>query len=127
MKILDDAYEQGLKYDLRDMRPAVQNFALSSSHNADYCLRMVSKMKFASEEPGEDSSDYKKDAPLVFFDVEIFLYPVHASEGAYPVVEQSAEHVAHRTGYEQYPWVEPHHLQCSYHHFAVERQHAAGE
>ena len=72
MKILDDAYEQGLKYDLRDMRPAVQNFALSSSHNADYCLRMVSKMKFASAEPSEDSSDYKNDAPLVFFDVEIF-------------------------------------------------------
>ena len=72
MKILDDAYEQGLKYDLRDMRPAVQNFALSSSHNADYCLRMVSKMKFASAEPSEDSSDYKNDAPFVFFDVEIF-------------------------------------------------------
>lgn len=72
MKILDDAYEQGLKYDVRDMRPAIQNFALSSSNNADYCLKCVSKMKFISEEPSEDSGDYKKDAPIVFFDIEIF-------------------------------------------------------
>lgn len=73
MKILDDAYEQGLKYDIRDMRPAVQNFALSSSHNADYCLKCVSKMKFASEESTEDSGDYKDNTPIVFFDVEVFI------------------------------------------------------
>lgn len=72
LKILDDAYNQGLKYDVRDMRPAVQNFALSSSHNADYCLKCVSKMKFASEEPSEDTENYKKEAPIVFFDIEIF-------------------------------------------------------
>lgn len=72
LKILDDAYNQGVKYDVRDMRPAVQNFALSSSHNADYCLKCVSKMKFASEEPSEDDGRYKEDAPIVFFDVEVF-------------------------------------------------------
>lgn len=71
-KILDDAYEQGLKYDVRDMRPSVQNLALSSTHNADYCLRCVSKMKFVSEEANEDSGDYESDAPIVFFDVEVF-------------------------------------------------------
>ncbi len=90
MKILDDAYDGGLKYDVRDMRPAVQNFALSSSHNADYCLKCVSKMKFASPEPTEDSSEYKKDTPIVFFDVEIFpnLFVVvwkKAGEGNKPV------------------------------------------
>lgn len=71
MKILDDAYDQGLKYDVRDMRPAVQNFALSSSHNADYCLKCVSKMKFASAEPSEDKGEYG-EAPIVFFDVEVY-------------------------------------------------------
>lgn len=71
-KILDDAYTQGLKYDIRDMRPAVQNFALSSSHNADYCLKCVSKMHFASEEPSEDVDNYKENVPIVFFDIEIF-------------------------------------------------------
>lgn len=72
MKILDDAYAQGLKYDVRDMRPAVQNFALSSSHNADYCLKCVSKMKFASEEPSEDKGWNKDKEPIVFWDVEVY-------------------------------------------------------
>ena len=72
MKILDDAYNSGLKYDVRDMRPAIQNFALSSSHNADYCLKCVSKMKFASEESSEDWGGYKDGAPIVFFDVEVY-------------------------------------------------------
>lgn len=72
MKILDDAYTSGLKYDVRDMRPAVQNFALSSSHNADYCLKCVSKMKFASEEPSEDKGWNKDETPIVFWDVEVY-------------------------------------------------------
>lgn len=72
MKILDDAYTSGLKYDVRDMRPAVQNFALSSSHNADYCLKCVSKMKFSSEEPSEDKGWNKDDAPIIFYDIEIY-------------------------------------------------------
>lgn len=89
-KILDDVYSQGLKYDIRDMRPAVQNFALNSRNNADYCLKMVSKMKFASEEATEDSGAYKEDTPIVFFDVEIFpnLFIVvwkKAGEGNQPV------------------------------------------
>lgn len=99
-KILDDAYEQGLKYDVRDMRPAVQNFALSSSHNADYCLKCVSKMKFASAEPSEDSSDYNEEAPIVFFDVEIFpnLFVVvwkKAGEGnkPYSLINPNAEQI----------------------------------
>ena len=100
MKILDDAYTQGLKYDVRDMRPAVQNFALSSSHNADYCLKCVSKMKFASEEPSEDEGRYKEDAPIVFFDVEIFpnLFVVvwkKAGEGnkPYALINPLPEHI----------------------------------
>lgn len=91
LKILDDAYEQGLKYDVRDMRPAVQNFALSSSHNADYCLKCVSKMKFASEEMSEDFNGYRDDTPIVFFDVEIFpnlcvIVWKKAGEGCIPIV-----------------------------------------
>lgn len=70
-KILDDAYNQGLKYDVRDMRPSIQNFAMNSTHQADYCLRLLSKMKFASEEPSLDV-EYSDDVPIVFFDVEVF-------------------------------------------------------
>lgn len=71
-KILQDAYDSGLKYDISDMRPSIQNFAMGSTHNASYCLAMISKMKFKSEEPSDNEEAYKKTAPIVFFDVEVF-------------------------------------------------------
>lgn len=70
--ILEQAYNSGLKYDVRDMRNAIQLFALGSSHQADYCLRTVSKMKFNSEEESENVDTTDADEPLIFFDVEVF-------------------------------------------------------
>lgn len=71
-KILQDTYDSGLKYDISDMRPSIQNFAMGSTHNASYCLAMISKMKFKSEESSDNEEAYKKTAPIVFFDVEVF-------------------------------------------------------
>lgn len=68
-KILDDAYEQGLHYDVMDMAPAIQAFANNSTHKAVECLKIVSKMKFKSEEPSDNVDDYG-DMPIVIFDVE---------------------------------------------------------
>lgn len=70
-KILDDAYESGLKYDVTDMRPDIMDFAIHSSHQADYCLTRVAKMKFKSEEHSEAVIDYENEK-LVFFDIEVF-------------------------------------------------------
>ena len=70
-KILDDAYESGLKYDVTDMRPDIMDFAIHSSHQSDYCLTRVAKMKFKSEEISDPVIDYKDDQ-LVFFDIEVF-------------------------------------------------------
>lgn len=70
-KILDDAYEQGLKYDVTDMRPDIMDFAIHSSHQADYCLTRVAKMKFHSDEISDPSNDSVDDR-LVFFDIEVF-------------------------------------------------------
>lgn len=71
-KILEDAYNGGeLVYDIRDMRPAILAFAANSSHQADYCIRLVAKMKFCSENAGE-VSESKDEEPLVFFDLEVF-------------------------------------------------------
>lgn len=70
-KILDDAYHSDLKYDVRDMRPAIQTFALSSSHNAEYCLKVLSKMRFASE-TSTDDVNFSDQPPIVFFDIEMF-------------------------------------------------------
>ena len=69
-KILDDAYSSGISYDVSDMRPAIQAFAANSTNNADYCLKLMNKMKFKSDEPAENiESDNEK---LVFYDVEVF-------------------------------------------------------
>ena len=69
-KILEDAYNNGLKYDVTDMRNAVLAFAASSTHQADYCIKLVNKMHFKSDEASEQIVD--EEAPLVFYDVEVF-------------------------------------------------------
>ena len=69
-KILDDAYESGLCYDISDMRNAVLAFATRSSHQAEYCVKLVSKMRFKSDETSSVVSE--KDNQLIFFDCEVF-------------------------------------------------------
>lgn len=72
-KILEDAYNSGLRYDVVDMRPSVLAFANNSSNQSDYCIKLVSKMKFQSEQKDSvlNNNDYKSDE-LAFFDVEVF-------------------------------------------------------
>jgi energy-coupling factor transporter ATP-binding protein EcfA2 len=70
-KILDDAYESDLRYDVRDMEPKITNFALSSSHWPDYCIKVTANMKFRSKEDPEGVPSPASD-PIVFFDCEVF-------------------------------------------------------
>ena len=71
-KILDDAYESGLHYDVSDMRPDIMDFAIHSSHQAEYCLTRVAKMKFQSQDFSETGDIPYDDERLVFFDIEVF-------------------------------------------------------
>lgn len=76
-KILDDAYNQGLTYDVSDLRPKMVAFANNSTNQSMACLKIVQRMRFSSEpgsvelpqprQPADDS-----DVPVVFFDVEVF-------------------------------------------------------
>lgn len=68
-KILEDAYESGLKYDVTDMRQAILNFAANSTHQSDACVKLVSKMKFRSEEISEAGKG--DESPVIFYDVEV--------------------------------------------------------
>ena len=63
VKILDDAYESGLSYDISDMKKTVMDFAEGSSNHADYCKTMVNSMHFISK----DLLD-----KIVFLDIEIY-------------------------------------------------------
>lgn len=83
-KILDDAYDSGLDYDVTDMRPSVIIFAKRSTNHANDMLRLVTQMKFkgmdipnTSELPSEPSPDIQKtndrhDERIAFFDVEVY-------------------------------------------------------
>lgn len=70
-KNLEDAYNSGMKYDVSDMHNAVLAFAMQSTNQADYCVKLVSKMHFKSEEASSYIEDYD-NSPIVFFDTEIF-------------------------------------------------------
>lgn len=69
-KILEDAYASDLHYDVTDMRNAVLAFAARSTHQADYCIKLVNKMQFKSAD--QSSGTKNDDAKLVFYDVEVF-------------------------------------------------------
>lgn len=68
-KILEDAYNSDLTYDVDDMRNSILGFAASSTNQADACLKIVSKMHFKSKEP---TAVVIYEAPIVFFDCEVF-------------------------------------------------------
>ena len=88
-KLLDDAYESGMKYDVTAYRPKILSFAMSSTNQSAYCLGLLKHMKFKSdhEEVVNPSKDYERDL-LVFFDVEVFpnlFVLVWKTEGGEPV------------------------------------------
>ena len=70
-KVLNDAYKKGMKYDVSDLKNAVFAFAAGSTNQAPYCIKLVNKMKFKSEEPSlpVEESD---DTPIIFYDIEVF-------------------------------------------------------
>ena len=69
-KILEDAHAGDLCYDVSDMKNAVYAFAANSTNQADYCIKLVNKMQFKSEEPS--APDKGLDDVLIFYDVEVF-------------------------------------------------------
>ncbi len=72
-KILEDAYNSGMKYDISDMYPAISAFAASSTHQSEACIKLVAKMKFKSDEPSEGVEwGTEEEAPILYFDVEVF-------------------------------------------------------
>ena len=73
-KDLENAYASGLNYDVTDMRPAIQTFALNSTNNSQYCLKLVGKMKFKSDDISEITGNQYSgdDSDIVFYDVEVF-------------------------------------------------------
>lgn len=68
--LLTQAYESGIGYDVSDMKNDIFAFAAGSTNQADFCIKLVNKMKFKSEDPSP-AVDADSDE-LVFYDVEVF-------------------------------------------------------
>lgn len=76
-KLLEDAYKEGVEYDISDLRPKILAFANNSSNHAEYCVKLVSKMHFYQDldnviDNASGTADYKEDDPIIFYDVEVF-------------------------------------------------------
>ena len=71
LEILNNAYDSGIIYDVRDLRPAIFSFALQSSNQSSHCVDLISQMKFTSESSMESNVSYE-DEELIFFDCEVF-------------------------------------------------------
>lgn len=72
-KILEDAYSEGLVYDVTDLRPKILAFANNSTNQSLQALKMVQRMKFQSAASAEDTEDVTPtDSRIVFFDVEVY-------------------------------------------------------
>ena len=74
-KLLEDAYNSGMRYDVSNMYNDILSFAMNSTHNAEYCMKKVSQMHFMSADEPEDirsDNEEAKDLPIIFYDVEVY-------------------------------------------------------
>ena len=72
-KILDDAYESGMEYDVENMRGAILAFAMGSTHQADACFKIYTSLRLKSSDEREPEPGTKDaDGGLVFYDVEVY-------------------------------------------------------
>jgi energy-coupling factor transporter ATP-binding protein EcfA2 len=70
-KILGEAYDSGMAYDLTDMRSDVLAFALKSTNHSTECMKMVMQMHFVGQ--GEMTQVLaKSEDPIIFYDVEVY-------------------------------------------------------
>ena len=70
-KILENAYDGSVSYDVNDLRNAVFAFAASSTNQSEYCMNLVGSMQFKSKTESTDISEDDK-SKIIFYDVEVF-------------------------------------------------------
>ena len=69
-KILNDAYESGMPYDVSDMQAEILAFAGTSSNHAHECIDICMKLPYKSDDPSVHVDAAIEE--IVFFDVEVF-------------------------------------------------------
>ena len=88
-KILRDAKEQGMIYDVKDLKPRILAFAMNSTNQSEAAIKTVMEMPFTNEDPDEKIIGFPTEE-LVFFDCEVFpnLFIVNWKVKGNPVVHR---------------------------------------
>lgn len=70
-KILEDAYNNDLSYNVLDLKPKILSFAAKSTNQSTACIKIVQTMHFTGKNdmPAPKNLD---DSPIAFFDVEVY-------------------------------------------------------
>lgn len=80
-KIVEDAYNAGVQYDISDLRPALFAFAAGSTNQADQCIKLLKQMHLKGKDGTYEANVYQVDLGnpysgpedgIAFFDVEVF-------------------------------------------------------
>ena len=74
-KLLEDAYNSGMTYDVSNMYNDILEFAMNSTHNAEYCMKKVTEMHFMSADTDHIMADNQVidlQKPIAFYDVEVY-------------------------------------------------------
>ena len=69
-KVLQEAYESGMKYDVSEMKPQVLAFAAASHNHALQCMEKAEQFPYRSEEISDWVPPTEKT--IAFFDTEVF-------------------------------------------------------
>lgn len=69
-KVLNDAYESGLPYDVSDLQPEILAFAGTSTNHSLDCIDICMKLPYKSDDPSVHVDAEIEE--IVFFDVEVF-------------------------------------------------------
>lgn len=102
-KILDDAYDAGVVYDVTDMRPRLMSFANNSTNQSLACLKTVMKMKYSGKQEIDKTPEpevVKDDnEALVSYDIEVYpnlfliCWKYHGSDSIVVMVNPKAHEV----------------------------------
>ena len=72
-KVLKDAYQQGMVYDVTDMWDEILAFAMGSSNQRSRCLEIAMGLKLKSEdETAMEGETIDTDRPIADFDCEVY-------------------------------------------------------
>lgn len=84
-KVLTEAYESNVHYDLRNLEERVTTFAMNSTNQSNVCMNLISDLHWCSKDVEEkvkddnvelevvQTSDYNEgEKPLCFYDTEFF-------------------------------------------------------